>query len=157
MRLLAAPLLLLAVARAQDDPPKEPREAEDRAPDTSLGIEVEKYLEEAEPQPSGTPLDGRWFTAPIFESEDNAFLVRLRGRLLIDGYWATSDEYDSSVTADGVFVRQARLGVAGHVYTNVIYMLEYEFLEGPMIPPPHRTCGADPTEDGLSCAEFACP
>ena len=40
---------------------------------------------------------------------------------------------------------------------DAIYMLEYEFLEGPMIPPPHRTCGADPTEDGLSCVEFACP
>jgi phosphate-selective porin OprO/OprP len=132
MRLLAALLLLLAVAQAEDPPQEPPKEAP--PPDTSLGKEVEKYLEEAEPQTSGVPLDARWFHAPLFESEDNAFLVHIRGRLLVDWYWATSDDYDSSVTADGVFVRQARLGVAGHIYSNVIYMLEYEFANGDARP-----------------------
>ena len=134
MRLLAALFLLLAAARAADGPPDTPLAAEESPPDTSLGKEVEKYLEEAEPHTSGTSLDTRWFNAPLFESEDDAFLVHIRGRSLIDWYWSTSDDYDSSVTADGVFVRQARLGVAGHIYTNVIYMLEYEFGNGDARP-----------------------
>jgi len=143
MRLLAALLLLLAAAWAEDDPPGKPPEAEDRPPDmseqdrppdTSLGKEVEKYLEDAEPQTSGVSLDARWFHAPLFESEDDAFLVHLRGRLLIDWYWASSDDFDSSVTADGVFVRQARLGIQGHIYSNVIYMLELEFNTGEARP-----------------------
>ena len=128
MRLLAALLLLLATAQAEE-PPGEPQE-EDPPPDTSLGKEVEKYLEETEAPSSGIPLDGRWFHSLLFESEDDAFLVHIRGRLLVDWYWATSDDYDSTVTADGVFVRQARLGVQGHAYTNLIYMLEFEFNNG---------------------------
>jgi len=134
MRLLAALLLLFAAARAEDDPADTAEEEKGPPPDTSLGKEVEKYLEEAKPHTSGTPLDARWFNAPLFESEDDAFLVHIRGRLLVDWYWASSDDYDSSVTADGVFVRQARLGVAGHVYGNVIYMLEYEFSNGDARP-----------------------
>jgi phosphate-selective porin OprO/OprP len=144
MRVLAALLLLLAAAWAEDDPPDMSREEEDgpetspeeqdRPPDTSLGKEVEKYLEEAEPQTSGVSLDARWFNAPLFESEDDAFLVHLRGRLLVDWYWATSDDFDSSVTADGVFVRQARLGIQGHIYSNVIYMLELELSTGEARP-----------------------
>lgn len=150
MRLLAALLLLLAVVQAEDPPDPAPPTAgkedaekqegdeededQDPPPDTSLGKEVEKYLEEAEPQTSGTPLDVRWFHAPLFESEDDAFLVHLRGRLLVDWYWATSDDYDSPVTDDGVFVRQMRLGVGGHIYGNVLYMLEYEFSNGDARP-----------------------
>jgi phosphate-selective porin OprO/OprP len=123
MRLLAALVLLLAVARAEDE-----------QVDPSLGKEVGKYLEETTTPASGVRLDGRWFNAPLFESDDDAFLIHIRGRLLVDWYWATSDDYDSSVTADGVFVRQARLGVAGHVHTNVLYMLEYEFSNGDARP-----------------------
>jgi phosphate-selective porin OprO/OprP len=153
MRLLATLLLSLAVAQAEDppdQPPEEdhppdtsreeqddpgmPSEDQDPPPDTSLGKEVEKYLEETEPPSSGVPMDGRWFHAPLFESEDYAFLVRLRARLMVDAYWATSDDYDSSVTADGVFVRQARLGVMGHIYNNVIYELEFEFSNGDARP-----------------------
>jgi phosphate-selective porin OprO/OprP len=134
MRLLAVLLLLVTLARADEDPlPPEDDPAAARVekpPDTSLDKEVEKYLAETEPRPIGVPLAGQWFHAPVFESEDSAFRVHIRGRLLVDSHWATSSTYDSAVTADGVFVRQARLGVAGHVYTNVLFMLEYEFSNG---------------------------
>ena len=62
MRLLAALLLLVVVAQAEDDPP----------PDTSLGKEVEKYLEEAEPQASGTP----WSPVAIWSLGDGVFAGR---------------------------------------------------------------------------------
>ena len=38
--------------------------------------------------------------------------------------------------------------------TDPVYLLDYAFRGGPPPPPPHPTCGADPTLDPLECESF---
>jgi hypothetical protein len=41
---------------------------------------------------------------------------------------------------------------------DAVFVLQYLFLEGPMIPRPYPACGRDPTVDELDCAEYRpCP
>ncbi|MHC4959582.1 MAG: OprO/OprP family phosphate-selective porin [Planctomycetota bacterium] len=115
MRHLAALLLLIAVAQADD---------------RSLNKEIDRYLEKSAPPAYSADLNPRWRSGPVFQSEDKAFRVRLRGRVLWDFYDGKSDDYAEPVTENGTFLRQLRLGVIGHVHKSTIFMLELEFSSG---------------------------
>jgi hypothetical protein len=43
------------------------------------------------------------------------------------------------------------------VLTDAVSLFNYLFLNGQRPQPPVLACGADPTEDCLSCVSFACP
>ena len=40
---------------------------------------------------------------------------------------------------------------------DAVYVLEYLFRNGDLIPAPVGTCGPDPTDDELDCSAFSCP
>ena len=116
MRFLLAFLLAASTAAAERD--------------LALAEDVDAYLADT----GEIDLNAVWRRAPIFESADGRFRIRLRSRLLADFYWATSNDYSGPVTEDGAFLRQARIGVFGRAYENMIYMLEYQFSEGQALP-----------------------
>jgi phosphate-selective porin OprO/OprP len=101
--------------------------AEETPADVSLEREVERYVETAQPDSGVTPLEGQWKTGPSWVSADGAFKVSLRGRLHLDWYWQSSDDFGPTVTGDGVVVRRGRIGTEGHAYRHLIYKLEIDF------------------------------
>ncbi|MHC4955583.1 MAG: OprO/OprP family phosphate-selective porin [Planctomycetota bacterium] len=94
--------------------------------DTSLTNEIEEFLDKTEP----SQVLAIWRAGPLFGSTDGVFSYRLRYRALVDYYGSTSDDFGSPVDDNGVFVRQARIGVLGRMYGHVLYGLNLDFGRG---------------------------
>ena len=95
--------------------------------DSSLERDVEDYLERTESPPVPRTLRGTWRLGPVLETVDDVFKIRLRSRMLIDTSWSDSRDFDSPVTDDGFFLRQARLGAVGTGFGRVPFMVELDF------------------------------
>ena len=59
--------------------------------DFSLASEIDQYLQEAEHEEA--PLRASWEGVPLLESPFNQFRIHLRGRMLMDAVWRTSDDF----------------------------------------------------------------
>ena len=116
-------LLLLAGTAAAEGPGE--------TPDTSLAKEVENYLDEVQGG-SEDPTTFRmfWKEGLRGETSDGMFKIKIFGRLMVDSFWISSDDFDSEVTADGVFFRRVRLGMEGEVYKNMVFKVQLDFAKG---------------------------
>lgn len=103
--------------------------------DTSLDNEVTHYLENNSGQ-AGAPADFRvfWKNGLMMESGDGNFTAHIRGRMYFDMDWADSDSplipSDEDITLNHVGFSSARLGVAGTMFKNIVYKIEFGFEEG---------------------------
>ena len=98
------------------------------AQDTSLENEVERYLEATEGGP--VPIRAEWKNGIHMSSEDGAFVFDFNGRILFDLAWRGSSDFPASDTPNEVQIRNARLGVFGYAYQNVLYKLQFDFASG---------------------------
>jgi phosphate-selective porin OprO/OprP len=103
--------------------------------DTSLDNEVAHYLENNTGQ-AGAPADFRvfWKNGLMMESGDGNFTAHIRGRMYFDMDWADSDSplvpSSEDITQNHIGFSSARLGVAGTMYKNVLYKIEFGFEDG---------------------------
>lgn len=98
--------------------------------------EVEVVAEAAQapeaPEQGGTPLGVYWDEGLRFEPQDDAFSLKIGGRVHFDAAFFDGPEYWSLGGAaidehDGAEVRQLRLTMAGDLYEDYHYELEVEF------------------------------
>jgi phosphate-selective porin OprO/OprP len=92
----------------------------------SLLHEVDAYIAATDAAPATPTLTASWRNGPVLESDDGAFMIRLRGRLLWDAIGRDSDT-PVAVENSEIFLRQGRIGVRGRILTNTIFMAEVDF------------------------------
>jgi phosphate-selective porin OprO/OprP len=93
--------------------------------DFSLASEIDRYLHEAEQEEA--PLRASWEGIPLVESPFNQFRIHLRGRMLMDSVWRTSDDFAAEETEDDLYIRQFRMGFGGHLHHSILFLAELEF------------------------------
>ena len=119
----------------------------EKAPDKKqVETIVDKILAE-KPLPEQGPTDFRvfWKEGLRFETRDKDFTLKLGGRIMTDWTWISEDDglkshlvpdADGTGTeslgdqADGVEFRRVRLYLAGLIYDNVEYKLQFDFAGG---------------------------
>jgi len=109
-------------------------QAAEKTPDVSLEKEVDSYLEEAQ-SGSAAPNSVTWTVSKgiKWKSADGNFSGQIGGRLMIDWKWISGDEqdgFDSEFTGDGVFPRRLRMFIAGTIYKNVGFKIQFDFTNG---------------------------
>lgn len=80
------------------------------------------------PKPDGQEI--RWYWKDGFRAEtaDKAFTMRISGRLQTDAAFFSGDESDFGFEFnDGVEMRRAYLGVAGRIFKDFEYQIEFDF------------------------------
>jgi len=98
--------------------------------DTSLENDIELYLARMESWDDKASPAASFKDGVVFRTPDGKSMLRMRARMLMDFYGASTDDFEAPLTDDGVFMRQARLGVVGYAHEKLLYMLEYEFRNG---------------------------
>jgi phosphate-selective porin OprO/OprP len=74
-----------------------------------------------------------WKEGLRLETPDKEFSLKVGGRIMADGTWVSEDDgikADVGSQQDGVEFRRARLYLAGKIYGNVKYKMEFDFAGG---------------------------
>ncbi len=96
---------------------------------------MELKLTELEERPVTGPTDFRvfWKNGLRFETRDKDFKLKLGGRIMNDWAWMSEDSDVRSSKGDlldGTEFRRVRLYIAGLIYGNVDYKLQFDFAGG---------------------------
>jgi phosphate-selective porin OprO/OprP len=94
---------------------------------------LEKEVEALKAEPAPRDFRVFWKEGLRFETPDKEFTAKLGGRIMVDGTWVSEDDgikADVGNQKDGVEFRRARLYLAGRMYGNVEYKIEFDFADG---------------------------
>lgn len=97
--------------------------------------DMQKRLEQLEHKPGMAPSDLRayWDNGLRFKSTDEKFKLKIGGRIMNDWVWATEDDdikANVGQQEDGTEFRRARMYMAGSIYENIGYKLQFDFAGG---------------------------